>query len=217
MAAHQAAVGTVDAPPPGSRAAEFTDDRLAELSLDDIEALIPDVADDEPALLRLVNYMDQVEASQRQWAQWDAAYEQRAAAEREAVHADFARWEAEQTAAGLSEPALRPTRRPHRRLTPTQAAREEYDTYSHIAFLRAEGDCRGTLLTPAAQRAGINPFSLFSGPYSRVRKHGSEELREWFGRNGRLTFAEYRYHSLGHDADRELARSARQNHRDEWS
>lgn len=61
---------------------------------------------------------------------------------------------------------------------------------------QAEADCRGHLLNRAGQAGSIDPYSLFSGRYARVRRYGSEELREWFGRHGRLTWTEFRWQAL---------------------
>ncbi|GAA1455443.1 phage minor capsid protein [Nocardiopsis tropica] len=70
-------------------------------------------------------------------------------------------------------------------------AREQYQLYIERRVVAAEQATRGFLLTPAAQTAGIDPASLFSGPRARAERHASEELKRWWDANGRLTFQEF--------------------------
>ena len=58
-------------------------------------------------------------------------------------------------------------------------------------------------------RKGIDDFSLFSGPVSRVKKYGSEELQSWFANNGRHTLASYRHQMYGWAQDAKAAHNAR--------
>lgn len=199
---------------PGAAAATFTDEYLEVQSLDQITDLIGEHANDEAALERLCNYLDRLDRGQRQWAEWEG---QQTAADAARTTAAWQSYETEQEAHGLAAPALRPSARRQRRLTATQRAREDYDAYVADAYLQAETDCRGCLLTREAQRDGISPYSLFSGQYARVKKYGSPELREWFGRRGRLTWAEFRWQALGRQGDRDKAWLARHTAVDEWS
>lgn len=61
---------------------------------------------------------------------------------------------------------------------------------------RAEDDCRGQLVR-AAYRANYDPRNLWFCNDRELRKYASEELLEWFDRNGRLTYQELRTRLLG--------------------
>ena len=67
-------------------------------------------------------------------------------------------------------------------------------------WLQAEAATRGVMLNKAAQRAGIDERSLFTGPESRVVKYASPELFEWFEEHGRPTRAAF----LGSAKERRL-------------
>lgn len=79
-----------------------------------------------------------------------------------------------------------------------QLARAAFREIAEQCFLAAERDCRGTLLTPAGERAGIDPRRLFVGPRAYAHKWASEELIWWWEANGRLSFEEYAADLLGH-------------------
>jgi hypothetical protein len=64
----------------------------------------------------------------------------------------------------------------------------------------AENATNGYMLGPAGKKAGIDPYSLFTGPQSRARKYASPELKEWFDQNGRPTVADLRASLLGQKA-----------------
>ncbi|MFE6683937.1 phage minor capsid protein [Streptomyces sp. NPDC057729] len=70
-------------------------------------------------------------------------------------------------------------------------AREMYAEYVYRQYLDAEEACRGYLLNKKAQTDGIDPMSLFSGPARIAHARASNELREWWAANGRLTQAEF--------------------------
>ncbi|MEV0445955.1 phage minor capsid protein [Streptomyces spectabilis] len=70
-------------------------------------------------------------------------------------------------------------------------ARALYDEYVYRQYLKAEDDCRGYLLNKKAQAAGHSPIGLFSGPARIAYARASDELKEWWARNGRLTQAEF--------------------------
>ncbi|HEY3683460.1 MAG TPA: phage minor capsid protein [Streptosporangiaceae bacterium] len=89
--------------------------------------------------------------------------------------------------------------------TRRQATRRQYDDWVYTQYLAAEQDTRGHLITQAAQTAGIDPISLFSGPASRARKWASEELRRWWQDHQRLTFDEWQHgRDQGRGAGREF-------------
>lgn len=84
--------------------------------------------------------------------------------------------------------------------------REEYDTWLHTQWLRAEDETRGVMLTKRAEHDGVNISDLFTGRLSL--KHASPELQEWFAQPGnqRLSYPEFRAGRL----DDKKARQARQ-------
>jgi hypothetical protein len=61
----------------------------------------------------------------------------------------------------------------------------------------AENATNGYMLSPAGKKAGIEPYSLFTGPESRARKYASPELKEWFDQNGRPTAADFQAQMTG--------------------
>ncbi|MET8098818.1 phage minor capsid protein [Streptomyces sp. NPDC005236] len=76
------------------------------------------------------------------------------------------------------------------RITRRQA-REMYDEYVYLQFLKAEEDCNGYLLNKKGQAAGWSAQSLFRGPARIAYANASDELKEWWAQHGRLTQAEF--------------------------
>jgi hypothetical protein len=70
--------------------------------------------------------------------------------------------------------------------------RDEFDTWVHSQWLRAEADTRGRLLTKRAEFDGVDPTRLFDRQLSL--KYASPELQEWFAQpgNARMSFPEFR-------------------------
>lgn len=66
--------------------------------------------------------------------------------------------------------------------------------------LDAESATNGVMLNRDGQKAGIDPWSLFTGPEPRARKYASSELGEWWDQNGRPTAADFQATLLGHAA-----------------
>ncbi|MFE4328723.1 phage minor capsid protein [Streptomyces sp. NPDC056831] len=100
---------------------------------------------------------------------------------------------------------------PVERITRAQA-REMYAEYVYRQYLDAEDACRGYLLNKKAQTDGIDPMSLFSGPARIAHARASDELREWWRVNGRLTQAEFIEKATG--ARQRWAEGARKNESD---
>ena len=69
--------------------------------------------------------------------------------------------------------------------------RADFELYRHSRFLCAHTELRGELLNAAGRAARIDPVSLFMGPWSRVERYASEELKSWFAQHGRLTVDEF--------------------------
>ena len=95
-------------------------------------------------------------------------------------------------ARGLAEQATRA-----RMLTAEQRLRAAYGEYLECAYLQAEADCRGVLLSAEARARGISSRSLFQGQSSRALKWASEELRSWWQKHGRLTYAAFKQGAQG--------------------
>ncbi|WP_324290534.1 phage minor capsid protein [Streptomyces sp. H27-H5] len=76
------------------------------------------------------------------------------------------------------------------RITRRQA-RELYDDYVYLQYLKAEEDCRGYLLNKKATAEKRDPAALFQGPARIAHAHASDELKEWWAANGRMTQAEF--------------------------
>jgi hypothetical protein len=84
----------------------------------------------------------------------------------------------------------------------TSQLRAEYDLYRHAAWVQAERDCNGYLLSEEGRAAGIEPERLWEIPWEKAVRFASEELLDWWGvngagraggpRNGRWTWTEYR-------------------------
>lgn len=67
-----------------------------------------------------------------------------------------------------------------------------YDEFVYQQWLDAEEWCRGYLLTKKAERDGVDPRSLFSGPSHIAYARASEELkRYWAEVSPRTTLVEY--------------------------
>ena len=74
----------------------------------------------------------------------------------------------------------------------------EYAAHVERQYLAAEDYCRGVLLNRAAERAGVDPRTLFSGPSHVAYARASEELREyWAHVEPRMTRAEFEAHVTG--------------------
>lgn len=69
--------------------------------------------------------------------------------------------------------------------------RADFELLRHSRFLRAHTELRGELLNARGRAAGIDPASLFMGPWSRVERYASEELKAWFTQHRRITVEEF--------------------------
>jgi hypothetical protein len=97
--------------------------------------------------------------------------------------------------------------------TREQALRRAYKEQIAIAYVQAEAATNGHMLSPAGRAAGIDPYSLFSGPRSRAAKWASDELKEWWEQNGRPTFTEFKGQMEGGRAGRAAIRLAQEGER----
>ena len=72
------------------------------------------------------------------------------------------------------------------------AERRTWEEGAHAQYLAADAVCRGVLLSRAGKRAGVSEWSLWRGPEPRAMKYASEELREFWYANPRVTVDGYR-------------------------
>jgi len=72
-----------------------------------------------------------------------------------------------------------------------QRCRDEYEAHVMAAYARAERETNGFLLNQAGRAAGVDPVSLFTGPWLRARRYASEELLEHWLVYPRVSFAEF--------------------------
>ncbi|MGI5507422.1 hypothetical protein [Lentzea sp. CA-135723] len=185
-----------------SRAAHYTPEVTWQLTDDELMAQLSELHDDPAAQEQIVATLEWREELVRvrdaEIAAWQAQQEadQRARAAAEQAEID-------------ASPLTNPARRAGRKLTPEQTCREEYDSHVYTSYILAEIECQGHLLNREGLAAGVDPETLFMGPSARARKYASEELRTWWGRNGRTTYAEWRYAWFGRESDKAAARTAK--------
>jgi len=67
----------------------------------------------------------------------------------------------------------------------------DWELYVEAEYNRALEECAGVLINRTGMFSGIDGYSLFMGPESRVKKYASEELLAYFAHNPRLTAAEF--------------------------
>jgi hypothetical protein len=72
-----------------------------------------------------------------------------------------------------------------------ERATSDYRDSVYRQWLGAESVTNGYMLNAKGRAAGIDERSLFTGPQSRVDKYASEELRDFFLTNRRVTRQEY--------------------------
>ncbi|MUK01814.1 hypothetical protein GM708_07615 [Vibrio cholerae] len=174
---HQA----LPAPRP-SAADSLTAESIRELSWDEVSDLYERHADDPEAMERLEELVDAREA------------------EEGGEDNDSSAWQEAEPPYGEGDHVSNPTLRATRKLTPHEVAREEYDSYVYSQISKCESEL-SFHLNEKGRAAGISMDSLFTGPVSRVKKYGSEELNAWFAVNGRQSLASFRYGMFGWDSD----------------
>lgn len=72
---------------------------------------------------------------------------------------------------------------------------EEWHLAAHAQWQDAETVCAGVLLNARGVQAGIDPFTLWSGPQDRAEAYASEELREYWRLHGRTDITTWRKHA----------------------
>jgi hypothetical protein len=119
-------------------------------------------------------------------AELDARDAVRARYSEEIARDEWLQKEAEDRAAGIRR----------RRAGPSTAAveralRDEYETWVGIQYLAAESATAGHMLSHAGLVEHIHPRDLFTRQ-RRSLKWASPELQEWFARNPRMSYQEFR-------------------------
>lgn len=69
--------------------------------------------------------------------------------------------------------------------------REAYGLHLEAQYAAADEACAGVLLNKRGIAAGIASESLFLGPRARAEAYASDELREFWQANPRVTFAQF--------------------------
>ena len=69
--------------------------------------------------------------------------------------------------------------------------REEFELYLEAQVDAALDACAGVLLNAEGRAAGIDPRTLFYGPWARAKKYASEELIDFWAQAGRTTVSEF--------------------------
>ncbi|WP_017972514.1 phage minor capsid protein [Actinopolyspora halophila] len=90
-----------------------------------------------------------------------------------------------------------------------ELARAAYREHVDAQYWAAEDATNGVLLNRAGEAAGISPRSLFTGSEARARKYASDELKEFWDQNGRMTFTEYSAMILGNTRAAQQSGAAR--------
>lgn len=168
--------------PRPSAADSLTPESVRELSWDEVAELYERHADDPEAMEKLELLVDERERSEG------------------GQENDSSAWQQSEPPYGLGNELTNPTQRKQRKLTPHEVAREEYDNYVYSQYAKCESEV-SFHLNEKGRAAGIDSMSLFTGPVSRVKKYGSEELNAWFAVNGRHTLASFRYGMFGWSSD----------------
>jgi hypothetical protein len=78
--------------------------------------------------------------------------------------------------------------------------RDAFKQEVHRQAIDAETATNGYMLNKAGKAAGIDPWSLMTGPESRARAYASPELRQHWDANGRPTVKAFQQQLLGHAA-----------------
>lgn len=177
-----------------TRADEITADRVNSMDWDGVADLGSELGDDPEAWDKLETLVTEREAREAE------EEEQKQDEEFHALLDGLAR--------SRENLATNPAGRSRRKLTQREQTREEYESYVAAQYFKAEEDL-GFLVNKKGQAKGIDAYSLFSGPISRARKYGSEELQAWFTQNGRQTLASFRHQMLGWESDRKAAQNSR--------
>jgi hypothetical protein len=76
-------------------------------------------------------------------------------------------------------------------------SRDAFKQEVHRQSIAAEAATNGYMLNKAGKVAGIDPWSLITGPEPRARQYASPELRQYWDTNGRPTVKAFQQRLLG--------------------
>lgn len=212
-----------DQPEPEPTPASDPLDNLERFEDEDLDVLLAEHADDDTAIERILAEMDRRQAVADAFAEAEAKREanaqyhrdRRARLKAEREEAQWRRFEelleqGQDEESAVAEVFGKSVERQRRDRAITQLrgqgytgkgldelARKAYTDHVYEQYIAAENATRGHLLTPEAQRAGIDPLTLFSGPTARARLHASDELKEWWDQRGRMTYDQWVDELLG--------------------
>lgn len=176
--------------PQPSAAESLTAESIKNLSWDEVSDLYGRYADDPEAVAKLELLVDEKEAAEG------------------GQENDSTAWQQSAPPFGQGDQTSNPTLRTVRKLTPHEVAREEYDNYVYSQYSKCESEL-SFMVNPKGLAKGIDGFSLFTGPVSRAKKYGTEELQAWFAMNGRHTLGSFRHGLFGWASDYKAARTTR--------
>ncbi|WP_073846175.1 phage minor capsid protein [Amycolatopsis sp. CB00013] len=178
---------------------------LRELSDEQLADRLAEVGDDEDAVEAVIAELERREADQQyadavaddpdaeKWAEVDRLvetgldYEQAYA---EVFDKDVEKMRREDAIARLR-------REGYRGRGFDELARAAYVDRLERDYFAAEAATNGFLLTPEGQRAGLDPRNLWRQNETYARRWASDELKQWWDENGRVTFDQFVAEQLG--------------------
>ncbi|MEV7042231.1 phage minor capsid protein [Amycolatopsis sp. NPDC051061] len=178
---------------------------LRELSDEQLADRLADVGDDEEAVAAVLAELDRREADQQyadavaddpdaeKWAEVDRLvgtgleYEQAYA---EVFDKDVEKMRREDAIARLR-------REGYRGRGFDELARAAYADRLERDYFAAEAATNGVLLTAEGQRSGLDPRNLWRQNENYARRWASDELKQWWDENGRVTFDQFVAEQLG--------------------
>jgi len=178
---------------------------MRRMSDDDLATHLGDVGDDDKAVAKILRELDRRDREQQRAAARKTAKEAAKEAEFDRqVDAGVDPEAAYAAAYGVSEEK----QRRQEAIASLRASgykgagldalvRDAFSEHTRQAYLDAENETRGQLLSKSGQAAGVHPASLFTGPEARARKHASEELLGYWQTHGRLTVEDFKASILG--------------------
>lgn len=95
-----------------------------------------------------------------------------------------------------------------KRLTTEQQLRADYDTFVYTEWLKAEEATNGVLFKREFKNAGLDPISLWSGPWHTAQARASEELLRYWGDHPRVNFATFKFQATGNSRYADAAAAA---------
>jgi minor capsid protein 2 len=183
---------------------------LAERTDDDLEAMVATAGDDEALLDAVLAELDRRHTEQdtepehddqdaEKWAEVDAL----AAGGMDYEQAYAAVFEIDPEQLRRDDAIARLRADGYRGKGFDELARAAYADALDRDYFNAEAATNGYLLTAEGQRKGLDPRQLWRQNETYARKWASDELKQWWDQNGRLTFDQFKAELLsGSNAQR---------------